>query len=383
MHRIVYADSEASSSHRAAVLLKQLGGNDVSAKTIERITMAVGKELAEQRDAQANSNAQAFPTVETPPALAVVQCDGGRIQTRSEGCGPGVHNEQWRETKNAGLWRMLHQTFDDDPQPDLPCAFCDPEKVAKLAGKEPLSGLALPQHAILEETPCGTDWRPQRVARTCLSSMVDSHEFGRQMESEAHRRRFFEAAARAFLGDGLAWNWAVHEAHFPDFIPILDFVHPLQYLYTAASVMASDAEQIWQYYFAMAQACWQGRVDEVTSALAKWLVGEGIDAAHPMGDADSRQAVAAALRYLTNNRERMDYPRYRRLGLPVTSALMESLVKEVNYRVKGTEKFWNDPSGAEAILQVRAAALCDDDRLARYLARRPGCPYVRRTSVAI
>ena len=78
----------------------------------------------------------------------------------------------------------------------------------------------------------------------------------------------------------------------------------------------------------------------------------------------------------------MDYPRYRRLGLPVTSALMESLVKEVNYRVKGTEKFWNDPSGAEAILQVRAAALCDDDRLARYLARRPGCSYYRRSTAA-
>ena len=34
-------------------------------------------------------------------------------------------------------------------------------------------------------------------------------------------------------------------------------------------------------------------------------------------------------------------------------------MKEVNYRVKGTEMFWNNPEGAEAILQVRAAALCD------------------------
>ncbi len=77
----------------------------------------------------------------------------------------------------------------------------------------------------------------------------------------------------------------------------------------------------------------------------------------------------------------MDYPHYRRLGLPVTSALMESLVKEVNYRVKGTEMFWNDPEGAEAILQVRAATLCDDDRLGRYLRTRPGCAYVRRSTV--
>jgi hypothetical protein len=50
----------------------------------------------------------------------------------------------------------------------------------------------------------------------------------------------------------------------------------------------------------------------------------------------------------------------------------------IQERVKGTEMFWNDPRGAEAILQVRAAALCDDDRLARHLATRPGCSRVRR-----
>lgn len=76
----------------------------------------------------------------------------------------------------------------------------------------------------------------------------------------------------------------------------------------------------------------------------------------------------------------MDYVRYRKEGLPVTSALAESLVKEINLRIKGTEMFWNDPAGAEAILQVRAAALSQDDRLKNYLARRPGCVAVRRTT---
>jgi len=57
---------------------------------------------------------------------------------------------------------------------------------------------------------------------------------------------------------------------------------------------------------------------------------------------------------------------------------MESLVKEINYRVKGTEMFWNDPEGAEAILQVRAAALSDDCRLSKHLQTRPGCPFTRR-----
>ena len=62
----------------------------------------------------------------------------------------------------------------------------------------------------------------------------------------------------------------------------------------------------------------------------------------------------------------------------MTTAWMESLVKELNYRVKGTEMFWNDPEGAEAILQVRAAALCDDDRLVSHLQMRPGSPFTRR-----
>ena len=59
----------------------------------------------------------------------------------------------------------------------------------------------------------------------------------------------------------------------------------------------------------------------------------------------------------------MDCPRYRQLGLPLTSALMESCIKEINYRVKGSEKFWNNPSGADAILALKAASLSEDNRL--------------------
>ena len=66
---------------------------------------------------------------------------------------------------------------------------------------------------------------------------------------------------------------------------------------------------------------------------------------------------------------------YRKQGLPVSSSMVESLIKEINYRVKGTEKFWDNPEGAEAILQVRAALLSDDDRLSDYIASRPGSAF--------
>ena len=72
-----------------------------------------------------------------------------------------------------------------------------------------------------------------------------------------------------------------------------------------------------------------------------------------------------------NNVPRMKYQEYRQVGLPITTAWMESLVKEMGYRVEGTELFWNDPDGGEAILQARAATLSDDDRLSRHVHHGP------------
>jgi hypothetical protein len=76
----------------------------------------------------------------------------------------------------------------------------------------------------------------------------------------------------------------------------------------------------------------------------------------------------------------MDYPTYRRQGLPVSTSMIESLIKEINDRVKRTEELWNRPEGAEQILRIRAAALCDDDRLSQWILNRPGSSFYRRTT---
>jgi len=57
------------------------------------------------------------------------------------------------------------------------------------------------------------------------------------------------------------------------------------------------------------------------------------------------------------------------LGLPITSSPMESLMKQINQRVKGAEKFWSE-EGAEAILQLRADILSDDRPLDAFWERR-------------
>ncbi|HIQ20103.1 MAG TPA: hypothetical protein EYH34_02530 [Planctomycetes bacterium] len=61
----------------------------------------------------------------------------------------------------------------------------------------------------------------------------------------------------------------------------------------------------------------------------------------------------------------------------MTTAWLESVVKQMSFRVKGTEMFWNDPHRAEAILQIRAAGFSDGDRLIRHLRQRPGSPFAK------
>jgi hypothetical protein len=388
VQRTAIAAAETRSFKRAALVMKRVGGQGVSAKTIERVVHDVGRELAERRDADPKTGDVLAKRPESPPDLAVVECDGGRIRTREPGCGPGVHRngEGWRETKNACLIRAARKIFETDPQPEPPACFCDPKHVAKIAETEALSVAAAQpdpgetaeaQSSDPEGLVVAADWHPKRLVRTVLGSIACSNDFGKQMAREAKRRRFSEAPAKAFLGDGLPWNWSIKKQHFNDFTAILDFIHTLSYLFLAAKAVHEGADDAWDQYLVWMRGAWQGEIAQVLEELGGWQTKRG-EPPENAPDHDPRKILAKTITYLGNNAARMRYPEYRRNGLPVTTAWMESLVKEMNYRVKGTEMFWNDPEGAEAILQVRAAALCDDERLAKHLGSRPGCAFTRR-----
>jgi hypothetical protein len=359
--------AEARSEKRAAVLLQRLLGDTLSAKTLERLTKQVGAELS-----QGPQSAQQVIV----PEVAVVSSDGGRIHTREPGHGPGVHHAHWRETKCALFEKMrAAEPSKTDPCPLLPDTFRQVAHVAKIAEKAAFQAESpLPREARYEG--------PKRILRTCLSSLVNSEQFGPQMQREAQRRQFYEAPRRVYLGDGLPWNWTIQRTCFPTFTPILDFIHAMQYLYAAAEAWETTDVGRWLRYLELAEAVWQGRVEEVIEQLGGELARRQIGADAELPDDSPHKPLVIAARYLNNNRQRMDYPRYRCNGLPITSAPMESLVKQINHRVKGTEMTWNDPEGAEAILQLRAAALCEDGRLDDYLRRRPGYPLTRRPALA-
>jgi hypothetical protein len=385
LERILLMAGTADSCAAAAAALEVVGEIEISARTVNQLGAEFGGQLAEQRDRRTQAyRERPLPRVaagvDPPVPLAAVFCDGGRMRTRAAGGGHGVHQPHWRETKNAALHRMQSQSHEVDPQPELPECFRTQAYVEKLVlglkkAKNPQAALLpaaredqpLPAAAEPEES---TAWQPKTLLRTCVSSLATSDEFGPHMAAEADARGFFAADKRAFVGDGQGYNWTIHRQWFASFTPIADFIHVIEYLYEAAKALHGDPASRWQRYAQWARACWQGDVEPTIAAL--------VAASSTAGEAEAREALHRTATYLTNNRSRMDYPRYRREGLPVTSSLAESLVKQISQRVKGTEKFWDDGPRGEAILQIRAAVVSQDGRLARFLRDRPISPYSPR-----
>ena len=375
---VVHLSAEVRSFNRAAITIEKVLGQKMSQSTIRRLTNQVGRELAQIEQHEAPTGDQEVIV----PEVAVVSCDGGRIRTRQPGQGRGVclsGENGWRETKNASLERMTfseNHSGEEDPCPELPTSFRSVDKVSNIAEKPAPNVDA----SVFDKKDRVIYKGPRRVLRTVVSSMASSKEFCPMMQKEAQRRRFYESPLRAFLGDGLNWNWSIWKSSFRTFVPILDFIHAIHYVFAAAMCLSSKEVEGWSTYVRFVTLCWQGRVDSVIEELKVACKDRSIDLDERIADDDPNKPLTDAVRYLTNNRTRMNYPRYRRLGLPVTSSPMESLIKQINIRVKGTEMFWDDPSGAESILHIRAAALSEDGRLDRYLSKRPGWSFLRRTT---
>ncbi len=410
LDKIVAAGAELKSFPVAERMLAKLAAVAISERHVGRLTEAIGVELAAVRDQRVAElplhnlrDQQPGPA----PAVVAVEVDGGRIHTRAEGQGPGVHAPHWKEDKIACLLTLASQEQAVDPHPEVPACFLQRQRVARLvqeisnhrvAADEALVLPALapvpaadaaptadPEPAAAAPPAAATApaWQPERLVRTCVATLRDSDAFGKMVAAEAYQRHFYRAQRRAFVADGQKYNWALHQRHFADFEPIADFIHALSYIYAAAYAVAGAAG--WPTFERWLRACWQGQITVVIDELAGWLQQqEPAVAGAPPPATDPREVARRSLGYLRNNASRMNYPRYRCLGLPCVSAWMESLVKEFNYRVKGSEKFWNDGRNAEAILQVRAAVLSDDDRLSRHIAARAGSPFraYRRRPVA-
>jgi hypothetical protein len=105
---------------------------------------------------------------------------------------------------------------------------------------------------------------------------------------------------------------------------------------------------------------WGGRVSNLLPELERLMAGTENE--------ETRATPADCHTCLSNNAPRMQHAACRRQGLPITTALGESKMKQINRRMKGTEKSWR--KGGERQLQLGCDMLGDTAPLTGFRRRR-------------
>jgi hypothetical protein len=377
---MIYAGVHATSFRQAAQDLQALAEAEISEQRIARATTGIGRERVAQREAAVQRweemplpARQTLPPDRSPPPVACVEMDGGRMQIRDEAFGRSREANSgkarfWREMKVGCLMSLASPVSAEDPCPEIPSVFVDPRKMRQMARE--IKGFC-----VADEEPSASPktestvrpGRPEILVRTVVATRQGVDQFGRMLAAAAWQRGFARAPRQAFVGDGQEANWSVWKTHFSRYTPILDFIHALCYVF-AAALAGRKLREGWPVYCQWAQWMWSGQVDRVLAGLRDRQKDLGLPTVDEPEESP-RQKVADALRYLENQKSRMRYDEYRRQGLPITSSHMESTVKQINRRVKGTEKFWSH-GGAEALLQLSADYLSETAPLTTFWRER-------------
>lgn len=377
--KVVAAATESRSYQAASKLLDELADLEVSSKRCQRIAQRVGHERVAWREERLEQyQALPLPARQQAPAdapsnswnhrVAAVLIDGGRAQKRDERWGQprgaGERVSWWREPKVAGLATFASQPHSFDPLPEVPECLLDPlwvipriKEIKGACGGEPAG--QRPSARPAEGDASSPRWSPEPLVRSVVATFEPYEHLGRLAQVEAYHRGFPQAERKVFLGDGHLANWGLHERYFSRYTAVTDLMHALSYVYQAALVSTPDMEECWNRCRRWIIWVWQGQVRCVISALEELI---------QLAEGAADEKLQESLTYLSNNAARMAYDQYRKAGLPITTTLIESTIKQINRRMKGTEKFWDQ--GGEPQLQLCADRISETQPLATFWSQR-------------
>jgi hypothetical protein len=204
------------------------------------------------------------------------------------------------------------------------------------------------------------------VSPSYLGRRSTAEAFAPLLVAEAARRGALEVVERigavtrrglyilrkvTVLGDGAVWIWNLAEENFGERVEIVDFYHPTEYIWDIANALYGKAS--------LQAECW---ADTQVKALHDYgpepvLAALAEAAKTPQLATEQRELLRKTRGYFRNNAARMDYPRFRELGLPIGSGVVESAGRHfVQLRLKRPGSRWST-KGADAILALRARLL--------------------------
>jgi hypothetical protein len=296
------------SFEESSELLGELAGVRVDSKQIERTAESLGREIEAHERTILTPDAPSAPTMYLGLDGTGVPMRRSELEGRAGKQSDG--SSKTREVKLVTIWTA--EGRDDEGN-----AVRDPGSVSYSAAIE-------------------------SAANADMSDELS--EFAQRVDREAKRRGLDQAPRRVALADGSLWIWSIVEEQFPGAIQILD-------LYHAKGHLSDVAKEIYGASSDLARQWTAQRNDELDDGQT----GKVLDAlaAHK----DTNESARKCFDYVTNNRDRMNYPDFRAKGLSVGSGVVEAGCKVVvGTRLKRSGMHWS-VAGANAIISLRCCKL--------------------------
>jgi hypothetical protein len=304
----------------AAELLEELAGVQVGSETVRTHAERLGTEReGQQRRTMAQVQATHEPPSALPltptPGMLVVEADG--VMVRYHDCGPD--GSPWHEVK-LGI-------------------------VGGWTGARPEAHLQAPSYVAAREKAAPFARRlGTEAARRGALDVVGWR--GHAADGGGH-----EAILRpvVVLGDGAKWIWDEVATTFGDErTEIVDWWHSAEHLWDLNKVLHGDGTSEATAWVEQAKhLLWRHGPQPLLALLQQT----------PAPNADALKMLQREHGYFTANALRMQYPLFRKRGLPVASGAVEGGAKHlVQQRMKRAGMRWSE-LGARAILHLRCDSL--------------------------
>ena len=295
------------------------------------------------------------PPPPPPPDVVYVELDGVIPMTRelieptpfTTSANDGTTSANDGTTATSANDGTTATSANDDTTTSSTCATREPGRRGGAGRKYELVGREVKNGVLYDGAHCAEE----SASRGCItekryvSHLGDWKVFATLLWVQIVRLRFHRARQLVVLSDGAEWVRSL-AAWLPiSVLLILDLFHAKHRVWEVANALYGErTAEAQKWAHSQNDRVEQGRAQEVIEALA--LLPRGTDT--------TRKLIDALKTYLTNNLDRMDYPRYRSLGLRVTTAAVESgNYHMTGVRLKGQGMRWAE-RGAGDMATLRA-----------------------------
>jgi hypothetical protein len=190
----------------------------------------------------------------------------------------------------------------------------------------------------------------QLVQRRLVAVLGSIDDLQPRLWLEAVRQGILSAQTVVWLCDGGRGFWRLFHDHFEEYAQgVLDFYHAAQNVWKAAKAWLDGRTHRARQWFAQTRRkLRRGQVDEVLADIQTALALDGLPAS-------AQKTLQNLYDYLHSHRDHIDYARFKELGLPIGSGLVESACKWlIQQRFKGVGMRWSE-NGFDHLLHLRLA----------------------------